>query len=211
MRTAWAFGSTNPNWKLQLNFTDITKNAKKCGNSRNDLKMSGTHLPSKFQPSGLFLADGSAGGHEENDRRYGQQHKHSNHHPSPLLKISFPMLEEAKKIQYVSHKLAIPFVNVKAKLGDQRISDSKLRQAKPCNRKLADADQTKSELGDVYDPHPKLSDRDDTSGRDGHPVRPVLERNMKEGQSEQGCLGFVLKPPPVPFLPGRIRRPTIGT
>jgi hypothetical protein len=62
MRTAWAFGSTDPNWKLLLNLTDITKNAKKCGNSRNDLKMSGTYLPSKFQPSGLFLAHGSAGG-----------------------------------------------------------------------------------------------------------------------------------------------------
>jgi hypothetical protein len=42
---------------------------------------------SEKQPSGLPLTNRSAGGHEENDKKYGQQEKYSNHQPSPLLKF----------------------------------------------------------------------------------------------------------------------------
>ena len=47
---------------------------------------------SERQPSGLTLTNGSAGGHEENDEKYGQQEKYSSHQPSPLLKFSTPIL-----------------------------------------------------------------------------------------------------------------------
>jgi hypothetical protein len=42
---------------------------------------------SEKQPTGLALTNGSAGGHEKNDKKYGQQEKYSIHQPSPLLKI----------------------------------------------------------------------------------------------------------------------------
>jgi hypothetical protein len=44
------------------------------------------------QPSGLALTNGSAGGHENNDEKYGQQEKYSNHQPSPLSKFFTPIL-----------------------------------------------------------------------------------------------------------------------
>jgi hypothetical protein len=47
---------------------------------------------SEKQPSGLGLADGSAGGHEENDQNCRQQEKYSIHYPSPPLKFSTPIL-----------------------------------------------------------------------------------------------------------------------
>jgi hypothetical protein len=45
---------------------------------------------SEKQPSRPQLTDGSAGGHEENDEKYGQQEKYSNHQPCPLLKFLNP-------------------------------------------------------------------------------------------------------------------------
>jgi hypothetical protein len=47
---------------------------------------------SEKQPSGLALTNGSAGGREENDEKYGQQEKYSIHQPSPLLKFSTPIV-----------------------------------------------------------------------------------------------------------------------
>ena len=44
------------------------------------------------QPSRLALANGSAGDHEENDEKYGQQEKYSIHQPSPLLEFFTPVL-----------------------------------------------------------------------------------------------------------------------
>jgi len=38
---------------------------------------------SEKQPAGLALTNGSAGGQEENDEKYGQQEKYSIHQPSP--------------------------------------------------------------------------------------------------------------------------------
>jgi hypothetical protein len=47
---------------------------------------------SEKQPSGLALTNGSAGGHENNDEKYGPQEKYSNHQPSPLSKFFTPIL-----------------------------------------------------------------------------------------------------------------------
>jgi hypothetical protein len=103
------------------------------------------------------------------------------------------------------------FMNVTPHLGDQGVCDSELREGEARSRKLTDAYETGTELGQREDAAGKLADGDYASSRNGDAVGAVFEGDVQERQTPKGCLRFVLEPPPVPLLPREVGRFAIRT
>ena len=122
-----------------------------------------------------------------------------------------PTLKHPEQFPYTPHQLASSTSNIEADLSDDRIPQGELGESRPGDRELAYAYQSNPKLRDRNDPAGKLPDGKNPLGNHRNPVGAVFEGDVDKGQSEDGECRFVLKAPPVPFIFGRIRRPTIGT
>lgn len=91
-------------------------------------------------------------------------------------------------------------MNIDSNLSDEGICESKLCKSIRCNRKLTDADKTDAELRNRNDAAGKLTDGDNSPGWHRNTVRPVLEGNVQQRETQDRGLGFVFKSPSIPSL-----------
>jgi len=103
----------------------------------------------------------------------------------------------------------MPFMNVNAKLGNQRVCKCELSQGVRSNRELADAHNSRAKLGHGKDAAGKLADGNDAFCWNGNPVWTKLEGDVKQRESKKSGLGFLFKPPSVPFFLSREWNPTV--
>ena len=100
-------------------------------------------------------------------------------------------------------------VKIQPHLGDKGVSKSELRKGEASDSELAHADHADTELRESEDAAGELADGDHPFRDHGPAVGPVLERNVDQRQPQQFGLRFVLEPPAVPVLFGRVRRTAV--
>jgi len=90
------------------------------------------------------------------------------------------LLEHSQYLTQAYYKLAMAFVNIDSKLGNQRVRKGELSQGVTGNGELANANNPRTKLGQGKDAIGKLADGNDTLCWHRGAVWTILEGNMKQ-------------------------------
>jgi len=96
------------------------------------------------------------------------------------------LADVTKKIGQTPHQLTSALVQVEAKLSQQRICNRHLGKGKSGDGELANAEDSDSKLRNGHDAVGKLADGDKSFRRHRPAIRTILERDVHEGQAEDG-------------------------
>ena len=110
------------------------------------------------------------------------------------------LLERRYQFPNASDNLAMPLVNIHTYLRNQGVGGGKLRNGQPGDGELADAYDSDSKLRDGQNTAGELTHRNNASRHHGRPIGAVLERDVNQRQAKDVQIGFVLKPPSIPFV-----------
>src|SRR5262249_11116235 len=108
------------------------------------------------------------------------------------------------------HQLTVAFCDENPNLSDQGIGSSELRNRERRNGELTDDEHPNPKLRNANDPARKLPNGDNATRDHWCPIGPVLERDMDQGPTSNGGVGFVLKTPTIPRYARRERCSTLG-
>ena len=125
------------------------------------------------------------------------------------MKDSSPRLKPFDDFCQAFYDLPMSFVDIDTHLRDEQVGRPELGKCKGTYRKLTESENPDAELGNRHHSASKLTDGDDPLCHDRYPVWPVFERDVNQGQSKEGRLGFGIHIPIRPICLSQEREPRI--